>query len=187
LALDAIMNKKYLRGLTLIEALVVLAIIAISLQVAIPSFQKFTRESRQKSQSNDFLGSLRYARNQAITKRRFVTVCASSNSSSCNSSYWENGWIVYVDNNTNRQVDSGEQILKRYQALTGANSLRTILFAINSSVQFLPTGWLDSTGSFVLCDDRGAGSARGININISGQARVNRGIDVNGNALNCPS
>lgn len=84
-------------------------------------------------------------------------------------------------------MDAGEQILKVYNALTGGNSLRAILFTVNSSVQFRPTGWVDSTGSFVLCDERGASSARGININISGQARVNPGIDVNGNPLNCPS
>jgi type IV fimbrial biogenesis protein FimT len=181
------MNKTHLRGFTLIEALVVLAIIAITLQMATPSFQRFTRESRQQAQSNDFLASVRYARNQAVTRRRFVTVCASSDSSSCDSNHWENGWIVYVDNDSDRQVDSGEQILKVYQVLTGENSLRTILFAVDSSLQFRPTGWIDSTGSFVLCDERGADSARGININVSGQSRVNRGIDVNGNELNCPS
>jgi type IV fimbrial biogenesis protein FimT len=185
--LDAIMNEAHLRGLTLIETLVVLAIIAIALQMAAPSFQKLISESRQVTQSNDFLASLRYARNQAIAKRRFVTVCASSNNSSCNTNHWEYGWIVYLDSDSDRQVDSGEQILKVYQALDGANSLRAILFTTNSSVQFRPTGWIDSTGSFVLCDQRGSSSARGININISGQARVNQGIDVNGNALNCSS
>lgn len=181
------MNEKYLRGLTLIEVLVVLAIIAITLRMATPAFQMFTRESRQVTQSNDFLASLRYARNQAVTKREYVTVCASSDSSSCNSSQWETGWIVYLDNDADRQVDGGEQVLKVYKALTGKNSLRAILFMINNSVQFSPTGWVDSTGSFVLCDERGASAARGININVSGQARVNRGIDVNGNALNCPA
>lgn len=185
--LDATMNGKYLRGFTLLEVLFVLAILVITLRMAAPSFQQFTRENRQVTQSNHFLASLRYARNQSVTKRRYVTVCASTDSSNCNSSQWEHGWIVYLDNDSDRQVDAGEQILKVYNALTGGNSLRAILFTVNSSVQFRPTGWVDSTGSFVLCDERGASSARGININISGQARVNPGIDVNGNPLNCPS
>ena len=191
------MNKKYVRGLTLVELLVVLAILAITLRMATPSFQNFTRASRQVTQSNDFLTSLRYARNQAVTGRDYVTVCTSSNSSSCSltdscscsaaGSPWESGWIVYLDNDADRQVDVGEQVLKVYKGLTGENSLRSIVFTINTSVQFGPTGWVDSVGSFVLCDERGASSARGININLSGQARVNQGIDVNGNALNCPS
>jgi type IV fimbrial biogenesis protein FimT len=183
----AIMNEKNLRGLTLIEALVVLAIIAISLQLATPSYQRFTRESRQVTQSNDFLASLRFARNQAVTKHRFVTVCASNSGDSCDNSPWEDGWIIYLDDDSDRQVDTGEQILRVYQALEGQNSLTATIFSVSSSVQFRPSGWIDSTGSFVLCDERGDSSARGININVSGQARVNRGIDVNGDALNCPS
>ncbi len=181
------MNEKYLRGFTLIEVLVVLAVIVITMRLAAPSFQQFTRENRHVTQSNDFLASLRYARNQAVTKRMYVTVCGSTDGSTCDSSQWEQGWIVYLDNDSDRQVDAGEEILKVYKSLSGSNSLRAILFTSANSVQFRPTGWVDSTGSFVLCDGRGASSARGISINISGQARVNPGIDVNGNALNCPS
>lgn len=72
--MDATMNGKYLRGFTLLEVLFVLAILVITLRMAAPSFQQFTRENRQVTQSNDFLASLRYACNQSVTKRRYVTL-----------------------------------------------------------------------------------------------------------------
>jgi len=62
------------RGFTLIELMVVLAIIAILAMIGIPGFQTTLQNSRMTSATNGLLSALQYARSEAVTQRTAVTV-----------------------------------------------------------------------------------------------------------------
>jgi len=82
-------------GLTLIELLVVIAIVAILTAAALPSFTSTTQRFRALGEINAFVGDLQYARSEAIRQGVPVTICASTNGSSCSSAnVWQTGWIV---------------------------------------------------------------------------------------------
>src|ERR1700730_3870717 len=83
-------------GVTLIELTMTMAIVAVLMAVAIPSFQYVTNANRISSEANALLGDMQFARGEAIKQGLTVTVCTSSNQTSCSgSANWQSGWIVY--------------------------------------------------------------------------------------------
>lgn len=84
-------------GFSLLELMITLAVAAILLVIAVPSFDGLMHRSRVSSASNDLLSSLAYARTEAVTRGQLVSMCASTDGKSCASSTsYEPGWIVYT-------------------------------------------------------------------------------------------
>ena len=63
-------QHRKMSGFTVVELMIVLAIMGIMLVLAVPSFVQFTRNSRIKSGSQMVVSALRTARSYAITKRK---------------------------------------------------------------------------------------------------------------------
>lgn len=66
-------------GFTLVELLVVLAVIAILATVGLPSFQRIVADYRVTSQANSVQGLLQFARTEAIKRTAAVVVCSTGN------------------------------------------------------------------------------------------------------------
>ncbi|WPC04405.1 GspH/FimT family pseudopilin [Pseudomonas benzenivorans] len=86
-------------GFTLIELMVVVAIVAIVALVALPNYGPMMQSSRETSTGNELLGALLVARSEAVTRRTAVTVCASSDQSTCSGS-WADGGVVRASDGT---------------------------------------------------------------------------------------
>lgn len=166
-------------GFTLIELVVAIAVAAILVTIAVPSFRTTILNNRRAAAANDFVGAVTYARSIALSRHTPVTVCRSNSvtaaSPSCGGgSGWETGWIVFVDNNgsgTAGVIDSGEDILRLHEALTGS-TLRGEA-APASIVTFNSAGVTAQSGRFALCDSRGWSSdARVIVLGGAGQIRA---------------
>jgi type IV fimbrial biogenesis protein FimT len=83
-------------GYTLAELMTVAAIVAILLAIGVPSYKYITTSYRMSSEVNGLLGDLMLARGEAIKEGQGVTVCVSSNGTTCTGgSSWQNGWIVF--------------------------------------------------------------------------------------------
>ncbi len=188
------MQMKVQTGFTLTELLVAVAVFAITVSFAVPNFREFIANNRLVSTTNDFVSSLLVGRSEAAKRKVTVTVCGSSDGASCNTSSWENGWIVFTDIDGDGTLDSGtDEMLQVNSAVGNSLTIRTVGFAQAGRVQYGPKGTIDSTGSFKLCDSRGASYARAININITGRTRLatdddSDGIvnDYSGGNLTCP-
>ncbi len=81
------------QGFTLIELMVTIMVMAIILMVAVPSFNEATLGSKLGSLANNFVASVQLARSEAIKRNAAVTLCASSDGSTCTGA-WKDGWIV---------------------------------------------------------------------------------------------
>jgi type IV fimbrial biogenesis protein FimT len=83
-------------GFTMIELMMTIAIATIVMTLAIPSFRYVTNANRIAGEINGLLGDMQFARAEAIKEGQGVTVCVSTDHTTCaaNDTDWEHGWIV---------------------------------------------------------------------------------------------
>jgi type IV fimbrial biogenesis protein FimT len=85
-------------GFTLVEMIVVMAISAILLTVAVPSFQQTIANYRINVEVNNLVGDLQYARAEAIKQGTTVVVCPSVDAATCSAdNAWNHGYIIGVN------------------------------------------------------------------------------------------
>ena len=164
-------NKSNNSGFTLIELMMVLLIIAITLGIGVPSFQGFIQDSRVAGLTNAFVSSLNYTRSEAVKRGSEVSLCKSSNGSSCTTSgHWEQGWIVFVDSSNFGTWDAGEEILRVQEKFDGNTRFQSTT-GVGNAFTFLGSGRMTSghSGEMLLCD---APEARKININTVGRIHL---------------
>lgn len=112
------------RGLTLIELMVGLFLLAVLAALAAPSFQSQLAASHLSAATSDVLASLMQARTQAIRLGARVTLCPSTSGTDCDSTAntaWSDGWIIFQDSTrsgTSASVLSDDTVLFTFAALT---------------------------------------------------------------------
>lgn len=77
------------KGFSLIELMVVVAVVAILAGIAYPSFTGIVNGYRLNSQADELVTSLHFARTEAIRRNARVSVCGSANGTTCGGS-WTN-------------------------------------------------------------------------------------------------
>lgn len=160
---------------TLVELMVTLAVLGISLMIAVPSFLSITRTNRSATETNALVGALNIARSEAAKRSTTVSVCTSNNGAACAAGIgWNNGWIVFVDNNTLGQVDVGDTILRIYGKVSAANNISASA-ALTNFITYRADGFSTAQGDFILCDDSGAPSARDIRVSRTGRISLSTG------------
>ena len=102
------------RGFTLIELMVTVAILAIVLVIAVPSFEATVNANRLMSAANEMVNSLQTTRMEAIRRNEHAGMCLSANAGSptptCASTD-VNGWITFVDADRDGSYSSGDTLL----------------------------------------------------------------------------
>jgi type IV fimbrial biogenesis protein FimT len=93
---SGVVQARSLRGFTLIELMVTLAVLFILLGIGVPSFQEISLSTKLRSYANDLAVGAQLARSEAIKRNAVVRMCVSTNGTSCASGSvsWEQGWIV---------------------------------------------------------------------------------------------
>ncbi len=112
------------RGITLIEMLITLALLAILTTIAIPTYDGVVSGNRASAQLGSFLQAVEYARSVAMKRGLDATICASSNGTTCASTgSWTQGWIVFSNPNNNKSPAAADSILRIHDALSGGSQL----------------------------------------------------------------
>ena len=174
-------------GFTLIELMTALGIAALLMSLAIPALRSFTTNATQTGAINDFVSSMHLARNMAITTNARVTVCASAAGENCQSVNWDNGWIVFADNNSNQQVDGDESIIATSEAIDGltiqsGDFSRFLMYRPNGRI--MNNSINGNAGEFTVCDYRGIEHAKVVIVDLSGRPKLSE-TDASGAAPSC--
>ena len=164
------------RGFSLIETLVVIALLAIFAVFAIPMFSGLTQNNRMRAQVSNLVGQFAQARTEAMRRGFRVTMCPGTETG-CSGNQWENGLIAFVDIDADGVRDSGEEIILVGAALTGNNTMRSDQFSTFISFRYdgasTAVDGSANPGSFVVCDSRGFGEhARALNILATGRIKI---------------
>ncbi len=159
------------RGLTLIELLATVAVLAILTGVGVPSFQNVMANQKQTAAVNSYVASFQQARMRAVAHSSQVILCPSANGITCTGGLsWEHGWLIYDDNNRNRRHDAGETVVAVFTALPAGISATSsigrpqLVYRNDGSVS-------GSNLRVTLCDQRGTEHARSVIVNNHGRPR----------------
>jgi type IV fimbrial biogenesis protein FimT len=166
------MTMRRSHGVTLIELIMTLGVVAILASVAGPSFSDVRHNAGRTTTVNGFLHGLFLARSEAIKRGQVVTVCRSSDGSTCadnRAGEWQDGWMIFVnkDRDETPQRDADEDVLLVHEGWSGGT-----ISSNRGSYSFRPYQQAVVNGTIVFCDPRGSQHARAIIISHTGRPRV---------------
>lgn len=168
-----------MRGLTLVELLAVVAIVAILLGGAGPSLADLLASMRVTAAANDFLAGLFLARSEAAKRNARVVMCKSADGETCTAADdWDQGWILFHDVDNDASRSPGEPVIWR-EARAGAGIKVAGNASVAKYVSFDPAGGTKlangafQAGAVTVCR-RGVANAKGrkIVLNAAGRPRV---------------
>jgi type IV fimbrial biogenesis protein FimT len=160
-----------LRGVTLVELMVGLAVIGIILMTAVPSFTGMINRNRATTQVNDFVLAIQIARSEASRMGSTVSIQAVG---ADGSNEFGEGFCVVAGN----PGDCAGTAIRRFDTLTGSSTLNSVEDV--TSIQFDSLGGLAGTGGlplqFDLCNDSTPG--RRIFVSLIGRTKVHTPEDL---------
>lgn len=158
----------------MIELMIAVGLTALLLGMAVPAMTSFLSNARQTGVLNDLVSAMHLARSAAITTNTRVTVCPSSGGAACDSTTWQDGWIVFADRDSDQTVDGDETIIG---SASEVDDLTIQSPEFGSFLMYRPNGRVmnaavnGNTGEFTLCDHRGSDHAKVLIIDMSGRPR----------------
>lgn len=151
-------HQKKPYGFTLIESLIVIAILGILVAVATPNFSSTITNMRMKSTSFDLVNDLNTARSEAIKRNSNVVISATSED-------WNQGWSIVT----------GGVTLKTHDAVGSSIELTSSA----TSITFQSNGRPNSAINLSITSTLSGTTSRCIELQATGSARSAKGV--------CPS
>jgi type IV fimbrial biogenesis protein FimT len=130
-------------GFTIIELMVALAMAAILVAIAIPSFRETMARNRIVTQSNEFVGAVNLARSEAITRNTNVTVCRAATAAATNCAGSLGSWAQWIVRN------AAGGVIRRGTVPTYGGTLRVSSNLAADSVTFSSDGLARTGGALV--------------------------------------
>ena len=165
--------RNAMRGFTLLDMLIAVIILALVLGIAIPGLTHAVARVRAVSARTALTAALFDAQRNATVLGRQVIVCAGDDGGCSGGTDWSDGWIVFIDDNQDRQRGPAERIVRREPKLPRGVGLHGALG--RSRVAYLPNGSnAGSNTTFTLCDRRGPQDAERLILANGGRLRRDR-------------
>jgi type IV fimbrial biogenesis protein FimT len=147
-------RRAVVRGFTLIERAVVLAIVAILLRVASPGLARGAAARALAAQASEFMAALRFARAQALARGAAVTICASAPDAAepacqgTRSADWRSGWLVFADRDRRGAPNRHEPLLRVQQPLQRSGGVA----GTRGAISFTAAGYATDAASRYVFD-----------------------------------
>ena len=169
------------QGFSLIEVMVVIAIIAVMASIAIPGFFSMRARYKLRASATDVLSSVKRAQTEAVKRSVPVAITINTGTGTC-TVFADDGGATPANAN-NLTLDATEQTL--FTAMTQAGDVLTNdsvsplpVVAGNPSIGFNSAGIPTGTGILNISDGTGISVKYRVNLSLSGH--VNLQVSTNG-------
>ena len=154
-------------GFTLVELMVALAVLAVLLGIAVPSFQSITNRNRLTAVTNEMLGAVQLARVEAVRRNARVVFCPTTNGTACGGDNWLRSIVLAPGGEVVRELQFEGAGLVVLQSAAIDNGDR-ISFGANGYAR-AGNAAASRQGTLRVCSTRvdSAENARDVQINIS--------------------
>jgi type IV fimbrial biogenesis protein FimT len=147
-------RRRAVAGFTFIELMVVLAVAAVLMAVAAPSFNDLILSQRAKTAAFSFVNTAVMARSEAIKRNADVVMTA-------NAGGWQNGW----------SLSAGGNVLSQQEAFTGG----VVITSSVTQLTYQSSGRLSAAVGAVQVSGASASHARCISFDLSGLPKSRMG------------
>jgi type IV fimbrial biogenesis protein FimT len=156
-------------GMTLVEQIMVLAIMAVLAGIAAPPLRSLLNRNVLQVAQTDFIAALQHARQTAIISGRRTLFCPSRDGGSCSDdSRWDSGWLLGHDADADDQPDHGPL----YTGPGYGGKLIVRSSAGRHVVRFRPDGSASGSNiTLVLCQPHDSAHALSVVVSNSGRIR----------------
>lgn len=151
------MKRHHQTGLTLIELMVTLSVIAILATVAAPSLQNMIERNQLQTLTNNMVSNLYFARSEAAKRGFNISLCATNNTQTAcdaDATSFANGWIIFTDYDKNASLTpdttkfdtNGDGLANEVEEILLIGEAPNERFALSSngtpanSISYRPTG-----------------------------------------------
>lgn len=165
-------RRRTTAGLTLVELVTTLAVGTVLLSVGVSSYQAVVDNQHLHTRINQLVSHLHLARSESVKRFERVALCPSSDGETCDDTFdWSNGWLVFVDNNRDKERQSEEQLLKKSE---GTEPIEVVTSTGRRSVTYEPDGTVigGSNATFKLCSEKVSGRNRAVIVSNTGRPRL---------------
>jgi type IV fimbrial biogenesis protein FimT len=155
---------RYSRAFTIIELMITIAVLAIVVSIAAPSFTAMLRENRLAALSHELHGALQLARSEAVKRRENITVCRSNaDQDECaNGTDWTAGWLIVRPNG---------DVLKIWDPIQG-----TVINGPSAGISFRSNGMAVTSQTWSVTQSSCSGNQkRTITVNATGSSVLSKG------------
>ncbi len=171
-------------GLTLAEMLFTLALTGVILATGIPEFKRILASNRMISEINGLVAHLHLARSEAVNRGKRVVLCPSASADRClGLPEWHRGYILFADDNGNRERDPHEPLIRVHAA--GAPGILITSSANRQRISYHPDGSAPGSNlTLRFCETQDATPPKAVIVSNAGRPRVSR-TQPDGRELDC--
>ena len=145
-------KRRYSTGITLLELLTSIFTIALVTSIGIPSVQSILNYNKIAISINTLSRSIALGRSQAVNHNRHLVMCKSPDQQNCTKKgSWQQGWIIYEDDDLSREREKEEKIILSQSKLADNLYIKYAGFRSSNFITFRPTGVTLMNGTFTFC------------------------------------
>jgi type IV fimbrial biogenesis protein FimT len=160
-------------GFTLVEMMVTVSIVVVIAALAVPGFHTMLLGRQIETAADTLASDFRFSRSEAVKRTNRVTICASSNGTSCTGAgaFWKEGWLVFVDEDGDGVIDAEDVIVRVQDAMPGILSIADTDGTSRPHFVFQSSGWSQSASQKFLVTPSGSSGVAARLLCISNKGR----------------